>query len=112
MEGTAQEDSTYSLQVLLAIPPAIGSEGAFKFLVSGRDHLMMEVPVTSVLRDDRFKGLTIQTQLKLGTQVHIPHQTQYTYHSTQNQMCGQTQAFSSLQVDLLLKNNYTALFTV
>jgi len=71
MEGTPLDDSDFSFQLLLAVPPADGREGFFKFLLSGKDHLMLEVPVVSILNDDRFRGLTINTQLQLGTQVPI-----------------------------------------
>jgi len=82
MEGSPQTDSDFSFQVFLAVPPAEGKEGSFKFELTGRDHLMMEVPVSSILKDERFRGLAIHTQLQLGNQVNLYMQlTQLRYYS-------------------------------
>jgi len=77
MEGSVQTNSNYDLQVLLAIPPDDGREGLNKFMMSGREHLMMMVPVVIILRDDRFKGLAIHTQLQLNTQVTLMNVSNY-----------------------------------
>jgi len=71
MEGSPQTEDTFCLQTLLAVPPAAGEEGSYRFLVSGRDHLSIEMPVTSVIGDPRFKDLTITAQFQPGTQVTI-----------------------------------------
>jgi len=71
MEASLQTEDTYSVQALLAIPPAEGEEGSYRFLVAGRDHLSIEVPVTNIIRDSRFSDLTITAQFQPGVQVAI-----------------------------------------
>jgi len=71
MEGSPQTDDTFGVQILLAVPPAAGEEGSYKFLVSGRDHLTVEVPVNTIIKDPRFQGLAIHAQFQPGTQVII-----------------------------------------
>ena len=65
----APEDDTVRLDALLAIRPAAGEEGAFRFTLACSRHLDMLIPVDAVLDDPIFKGMSIEAQLELGTQV-------------------------------------------
>ena len=66
----ALEDATVRLDALLAIRPAGGEEGSYRFTLSGSKHVEPLIPLELVLDDPSFKGLFIDPQLELGTQVN------------------------------------------
>ena len=65
----APEDDTVRLEALLAIRPAGGEEGSYRFTLSGSKHVELLIPLELVLDDPSFKGMYIDAQLELGTQV-------------------------------------------
>ncbi len=71
MTGTPPDDDTVRLEALLAIKPSGGEEGSFRFTLAGTKQLDMMVPVDNILPFLDFKGLYIEAQLELGTQVKM-----------------------------------------
>ena len=67
----APEDNTVRLDALLAIRPAAGEEGSSRFTLAGSKHVDMLVPLELVLDDPSFKGMLLDAQMELGTQVRI-----------------------------------------
>ena len=66
------KDDSVRLDALLAVRPAEGEEGSYRFVLASSRHVDMLIPVDLVLDDPSFKGMNIEAQLELGTQVkHI-----------------------------------------
>ena len=63
------DDEEIHIAALLAVRPAAGEEGSFRFTLAGSNHLNMLVPVTSILEDEAFNQMFIEAQLHLGSQV-------------------------------------------
>jgi len=58
-----------SLQPLLAVAPADGQEGAFRFALAGERPVNLHFPVRRLLPHPQFKEWFFDMQLELGTQV-------------------------------------------
>lgn len=58
-----------SLEALMAVRPADGEEGTFRFILAGASKLKLSIPVQKVLPMEVFKGLNIELEMELGTQV-------------------------------------------
>ncbi len=71
MAAIPREGSQFSMQPLLAVAPADGIEGTYKFLLAGINHVTMKVPVRRILPDPSFSGMSIEMQLELGTQITL-----------------------------------------
>ncbi len=71
MAACPRQGAEHSLQALLAVGPADGLEGSFRFALTGTNHVTMRVPVQRILADKRFGGMTIELQLQLGTQIKL-----------------------------------------
>ena len=63
------EDDSVRLDALLAVRPAKGEEGSYRFVLACSRQVDMLIPVDLVLDDPSFKGMNIEAQLELGTQV-------------------------------------------
>ena len=70
LEGTAREDHSISLEALMAVRPAEGEEGAYRFTLAGPSHVKIQIHVYDVLKHEPFKDVYLDIQLELGTQVH------------------------------------------
>ena len=71
MVASPRQGAEHSLQALLAVGPADGLEGSFRFTLTGTNHVTMRVPVQRILADKQFGGMIIELQLQLGTQIKI-----------------------------------------
>lgn len=71
MVAGPRDGADHSMQALLAVAPAEGLEGSYKFLLSGSNHLKMRIPIRKIISDKRFEEMYIETQLQLGTQIVI-----------------------------------------
>ena len=69
MEGTAHDDKLVSMEALLAIRPAEGEEGSFRFTLAGTEHIKLRINVEEILTDPAFKDTFLELQMELGTQV-------------------------------------------
>jgi chemotaxis protein histidine kinase CheA len=77
--------SKVQLQALLAVPPADGEEGRFRLVLASKEHLSIAIQVDSVLPGLTTKGLVVEAQLQLGTQVtDYPMSTNYNILKTQS----------------------------
>jgi hypothetical protein len=56
MEGSPMEEETVTLEALLAVKPAGGEEGTFKFVLSGTDHIKLDLEINSILNCESFEG--------------------------------------------------------
>ena len=70
LEGTQHADRAVSLEALMAIKPADGEEGSFRFTLAGTDHIKLRINVQDILGRDIFKDMYLEVQLELGTQVN------------------------------------------
>ena len=70
LEGTQHADRAVSLEALMAIKPADGEEGSFRFTLAGTDHIKLRINVQDILGRDIFKDMYLEIQLELGTQVN------------------------------------------
>lgn len=65
------KDGNIHMEAFMAARPAEGQEGAFRLIVSGSSHLDLLIPVDAILPHPAFAGMSIEAQLRLGTQVKI-----------------------------------------
>jgi len=71
MVGTPLEDHPISMAALMAVKPAGGDEGSFRFTLAGPEHVKLQIHVYDILKHDPFKDVYLELQLELGTQVTI-----------------------------------------
>lgn len=69
LTGSFREDAPITMEALIAVKPSEGEEGAFRFLLAGPDNIRLLCPVTKVLDDKRFAGMSIEAILTVGDQV-------------------------------------------
>jgi hypothetical protein len=67
----ARDGDSISLETLLAMPPADGEEGTFRFVLAGNHHLSFSLPVHSVLPIPSFEEWSLEAEWEIGTQVKI-----------------------------------------
>jgi len=71
LEGTVYEDRPISIEALMAVRPSGGEEGAYRFTLAGPEHLKLRIKVSDVLDHSAFKGMYLDIQMEIGTQVNI-----------------------------------------
>ena len=71
MLGTPIEDREISLEALMAIWPAEGNEGAFRFILAGANHIKLRLHVSDILPEECFEDMYIELQVELGTQIKM-----------------------------------------
>ena len=71
MSASPKEGAEHSMQAFLAVHPASGLEGSYRFALTGTNHVTMKVPVQRIIPDQRFKEMVIEIQLQLGTQIKL-----------------------------------------
>lgn len=69
LEGTPLEEEQVSLDALLAVRPAQGEEGSFRFAISGDAAIQLNLDPEELLQDARFNNMTIHLEMKPGEQV-------------------------------------------
>ena len=71
MEATAVEDKPVSMEALVAVRPADGEEGAFRFILAGSEHIRLSIRVSEILPGPAFADATLELQMELGTQIQM-----------------------------------------
>ena len=69
--GTTKEDEPISLEAYMAVQPSGGEEGAFRFVLTGREHLQVRIAVNAILPEKCFENMWISMQLEIGTQIRL-----------------------------------------
>ena len=69
MEAGARENENISMEAFLAVKPAEGEEGAFRFALAGTDSIRLRFRVQDLLPDFIFDGMFIQAEMTIGQQV-------------------------------------------
>ena len=69
LASTVQEGQTISMEALMAVRPAGGEEGSYRFTLAGAEHVKLQIHVYEVLKHEPFKNVYLDLQMELGTQV-------------------------------------------
>jgi hypothetical protein len=69
MRGADADDNTVRLDTFMAVRPSAGEEGSYLFKLSGTAPLKLSLNAEHILAHDHFRGMRIEAQLELGTQV-------------------------------------------
>jgi len=69
MEGTSGESDDISMEALMAIKPAEGEEGAFRFVLAGPDKVKLHFPISDILQDFIFSEMYIKAEMHIGQQI-------------------------------------------
>jgi len=74
------------MEALMAVRPAGGEEGSYRFTLAGAEHVKLQIHVYEVLKHEPFKNVYLDLQMELGTQVktHVEIYA-YTTHTKENQ---------------------------
>jgi hypothetical protein len=67
----ARTEDKISMEALLAVKPAQGEEGAFRFVLAGCNHLGLSIPIYDILPIPSFKDWTLVAEWEVGTQVKL-----------------------------------------
>ena len=59
------------MEAFLAIQPAAGEEGSFRFVLAGPDKIKVRFPITQLLPDSHFEGMIAETELVVGDQIKL-----------------------------------------
>ncbi len=71
IDGEPPDKDGIFMEALLAARPSAGLEGTFNFTLRGKKHLDLLVPVQSILPHPVFEGMSLEAELRLGTQVKL-----------------------------------------
>jgi hypothetical protein len=70
------------LTALMAIRPAEGLEGHYKFMLTGVEHLQVKIPIARILSLPVLENLVLEGQFLPGHQVHLTLYYKYYTHSS------------------------------
>lgn len=65
------DDQELSLEALLAVAPAGGEEGAFRFVLSGPDDLRLYTAVNKILDDPVFSGMFLEALVNTNERIQM-----------------------------------------
>ena len=71
MEAAQMEEGEISMEALMAIAPAEGEEGSYRFLLAGPDNIRVHVAVDKILPGDNFKDMYIEAHMVVGDQLKL-----------------------------------------
>ena len=68
--GLSTEDGRLSMEAFVAVRPAGGKEGSFKFVIDG-DMIKLSFPISKVLAGPAFKDMLAEVEMKPGQQIRL-----------------------------------------
>jgi len=71
LAASRQEDSEVSMEALLAVRPAEGEEGNFRFSLAGTEDLRLHFPVNQILQSDVFHNMYVEAHLNVAEHIHL-----------------------------------------
>ena len=69
LEAARTENNSISMEALLAVRPAEGEEGSFRFALAGPEDLRLHFPVSQVLHAEAFKGMHVEAHLNVAEHI-------------------------------------------
>ena len=60
-----------TMEALVAVRPAGGEEGNFRFTLAGPDMLKLSFPVSKILAGDAFTNMVAEVEMKPGDQIRL-----------------------------------------
>jgi hypothetical protein len=67
----ARSEDKIAMEALMAVKPAQGEEGAFRFVLAGSSHLALSIPIYDVIPIPSFKDWTLEAEWEVGTQIKL-----------------------------------------
>ena len=67
----AAGEDNIAMEALLAVRPAEGEEGNFRFALAGTEDLRLLFPVNMVLTSELFAGMHVEAHLSVADHIHI-----------------------------------------
>ena len=71
MECTSLDDSKISMEAFLAVKPASGEEGSFRFVLTGPEKLKLRFNIQSVLNSGLFAGMVAEAEINVGDHIQM-----------------------------------------
>ena len=71
MECTSLDDTKISMEAFLAVKPASGEEGSFRFVLTGPEKLKLRFNIQSVLDSGLFAGMVAEAEINVGDHIQM-----------------------------------------
>ena len=71
LECSLRGENNITMEAFVAVRPAGGQEGNFKFIIGGPRMLKLSFPVSKLLDDPAFKDMVAEIEMKPGDQIKL-----------------------------------------